>query len=828
MQKGKMFTRTRGVRRSNFAVRTLSMGVLMACASIAKAGEPFVDSSDGSATCPSSAYLVQMGVARVYDVDLILGDYSLLNDDVFTDGSRGKLNAAGYSIHDHYLYAWSYPHQTLARIGNDMKVEPLTLSGAASSSGSPTTNYYIGDASTADGDYAHYVYKPGNGNGSQLGLWRIELSDSAVDAQYSMRQVAPFLTENGSRKDLRIYDIAFHPTDGYAYAVDRYADLWRIDPTDGSVLKLADMQNNVAFNVTGVFGAAYFDETGALYFSRNNDGSIFKVDIGLSSDTGVRTYNPALFAVGPASSNNDGARCAAAAVALPEGDPGRGERNIDFGDAPFQSSFSDNGARHGILRDANGDPTFYLGDQIDGELDSFVYPLSDDAVQSNEDDTDGSFDRVDDEDGIQFATGLTAGSADNVIIANVVNNAGIADAKISAWIDFDKSETFDLDEQVIVNQSVNAGPNFMTVEIPADASGSTWARFRFSSSTMDSPTAGVSDGEVEDMQINITEGTTVSWYPSEKGFTTIAYEDNWPFEGDFDMNDLVAYLRMGTYSLGGNATSVHVNGEIAAVGAAYHNGFAIRIPSVLNSDIESHTLTINNKPVDAGALLAGAADSDEAIFTIAEDVWDYLTQGEEDNDAIIQRIFGGSDPLSTGADVANLAEDKVCEFYRTQEGCGGDIDLKFELKIDFAEGFAKPIQAPFDPFLFATPGHYHGELFYGYAGAADYGAPGRDYEIHLKNQAPTHLFQSAFMTSSFYQDYAGSVDASNPGSDLYYLTDTGLPWAIEITDRWNYPREFQDLLLAYPKFQNFVETNGASSANWFSASERDPLYIFTN
>ena len=818
---------SRQIAQSN-SVRSLACVIALALTSTAQAGLPFVDPDDPSASCPSSAYLVQKGVARLYDVDLILGDYSLLSDDMFDAGTNGKLNAAGYSVHDHYLYAWSYPHKSLSRIGSDLKVEPLPLSGANSSDGVPTTNYYIGDVATADDDFAHYVYKPGNGNGSQLGLWRVELSDSSDQPRYSMQQMAPFLTENGSRKDLRIYDIAFHPTDGYAYAVDKFGDLWRIDVSDGSVLKLADMQENVAFKVSGTFGAAYFDESGALYVSRNNDGSIFKVDIGLSGDTGVRTYDPVLFAVGPASTNNDGARCAAAAIELPSGEPERNQRNIDFGDAPFQSAFADNGARHGILRDANDEPTFFMGNTVDGEMDSFVYPLSDDTVQINEDDLSGEFDRVDDEDGIQFATGLTAGSSNNVIIANVVNDADIADPKISAWIDFDNSETFDLDEQVLVNQPVNAGPNFMTVEIPADAAGTTWARFRFSSSDMNSATAGVSDGEVEDMRVTITEGSTVSWYPSEKEFTTIAYEDNWPFEGDYDMNDLVAYLNIGTYSQNGNATSVHIKGDIAAVGAAYHNGFAIRIPGVLNSDIANHSLVINNQTVDTGALMAGAAATDEAIFTIAEDVWDYLTQGEEANDAIIQRIFGGADPLNVGADVANLAEDKVCEFYRTEDSCGGDIDLSFELQIDFIDSFAKPIQAPFDPYLFATPNKYHGDLFYGYAGSLDYGAPGRDYEIHLKNQAPTHLFQSAFMTSSFYQNFAGSVDASDPASGLFYLTNAGLPWAIEITSRWEYPREYQDLLLAYPQFQNFVESNGTSSADWFTADQRDDLYIFTN
>ena len=115
----------------------------MACGSLAHAASPFVDPDDPSASCPSAAYLVQKGVARLYDVDLVLGDYSLLTDDMFSDGSTGKLNAAGYSLHDHYLYAWSYPHTTLARIGSDLKVEPLPVTNSASSTGAPTTNYYI-------------------------------------------------------------------------------------------------------------------------------------------------------------------------------------------------------------------------------------------------------------------------------------------------------------------------------------------------------------------------------------------------------------------------------------------------------------------------------------------------------------------------------------------------------------------------------------------------------------------------------------------------------------------------------------------------------------
>jgi len=118
----------------------------------------------------------------------------------------------------------------------------------------------------------------------------------------------------------------------------------------------------------------------------------------------------------------------------------------------------------------------------------------------------------------------------------------------------------------------------------------------------------------------------------------------------------------------------------------------------------------------------------------------------------------------------------------------------------------------FDPFLFATPGAWHGELF------AE--PPGRGYEIHLKNQAPTEAFDA--------QLFGMNDDASDPASGHYYQTATGMPWVLEVSRRWDYPREYIDLLLAYPRFSNFVESGGTENTDWFSLEFADPNFIFTN
>jgi len=75
---------------------------------------------------------------------------------------------------------------------------------------------------------------------------------------------------------------------------------------------------------------------------------------------------------------------------------------------------------------------------------------------------------------------------------------------LDAWIDFNKSGTFDTDEQVLKNAPVVDGVNTLRVLSPSNATdGPTWARFRLSASGNLNPTGVAVGGEVEDYQVQI-------------------------------------------------------------------------------------------------------------------------------------------------------------------------------------------------------------------------------------------------------------------------------------------------------------------------------------
>ena len=672
--------------------------------------------ADAFNECPSRAFLTQDAVAKTYGVNLVTGDYGLLQDDM---GTKSKVNATGFNPNDQYLYGWGYEKHKPVRIHSDFTVEYLDVESISGS-----LDFYVGDVSLTSNTY--YVYRRGEADG----LFGIPL-DSGKDDYLKMFRVI-----DGKTLNLNIFDMAFHPSDGYAYAVDRDGMLHKIDAVSGDSKEMG----NVGYS--GVFGAVYFDVDANLYLSSNRDGNVYKVAV----DSG--SYRAELFAIGPSSSINDGARCALAPVV------DESNTDIDYGDAPdsYGTLLKDNGARHGLL----ADPELFLGAGVDGESDGKPMPLSDDES-----------DRNDDEDGVQFATTLQAG--DEAVVMVQPSKAG----RLSAWIDSNQNGVFDSDEQVITDRAVEAGKQPVYIKIPEGSkAGSTWARFRLSSSVGVGPTGGVSDGEVEDYSVNINvKGSAVTYYPSSSGWTTVAFEDNWPFEGDYDMNDLVSHLRTSVFKTDGKVTLVNIAGEISAVGAAYENGFGIRLPGVLRDQIDEDNInySINDRVVKSYSPLE--AGRYEAIFIMTYNTWNYVSAGED------------------------------CVFYRTEEGCGSDIQMRFNLTIPLKEPIESDISGVFDPFLFATPGAWHGAHFAT--------PPGRSYEIHLKNHHATEAFDYKLMNFS-------GQDASDPDKKHFFQTTNGLPWAMEMGSEWKHPKEFRDITHAYPMFPSYVRSEGEENPSWYT------------
>lgn len=678
-------------------------------------------------TCPSKAYLFQSKPVQVYGVNLVTGQTSLLQGDT---GVRSNINGVGFDFESRYIYGYDTTVKQIVRLGKDFQAETVSTTGLPAD-----YTFYVGDVFNKH----YYLYRTGKG------LFKIDLSPLDVDSDSTLT-----VEKITSQATVNLTDFAFHPGNSLLYGVDNNTGyLYEFDTVNGDSSYVGDTGQ------TGTFGAGYFDVNGYYYVSRNQDGAIFRIDLSDQSNINNGLVTAVKFADGPSSNQNDGARCANAPV-IDE------DSTIDFGDAPdsYQTTLASNGPRHQL------DNLTWMGSLApDGEQDGLIAPLSDNTVGLN------------DEDGVGFVTAIEAG------LDSIITVEASTQGYLSSWFDWNQDGDFiDEGEQVFTDILLEKGRNtlFFTADIEA-VEGLTWSRFRFSQQTGLSPAGGSTSGEVEDHQIMvISEGITVRHFPSETGYATLAYEDNWPYTADYDMNDVVMHYRVTEVLKDGEVKKSFIKGRLAAFGADYHNGFAVRLPGLHREQIDTLLTrqTHNDVQLESSGL---EADSNDAIFIVSNEL--------------------------------NKEKGQDCRYFRTLSNCRENESFLFELHISLVDGVEATELAsmPYDPFIFSTPGYYHGENLPLH--------PGRKWEVHLPDQSPTEKFDGESM-------WGLGVDASDDSNDIYFKTANNLPWALMISDEWQWPLERVDLVNAYPSFANYAESGGALEKDWFKPEKanKDKIY----
>jgi LruC domain-containing protein len=626
-------------------------------------------------------------------------------------GTSDKINAVGFNFNDNYIYGWGYEWGTLVQIDDTYQATPLILID------NPGVNFYVGD--TALNENSYYFYK----KGSAYGLYKVSLDEQSSEYLKVNKVI------DGLSLSLTIFDFAFHPTNNYLYTVDRNGLLYQIDVTTGVSTNLGNVGEQ------GTFGAVYFDVDGNLYISRNSDGYVFIINV--ADPNPLATF----FAYGPSASQNDGARCAIAPIVDESV-----AATADYGDAPdsYGTTLFSNGARHAVSNN-------YLGSSVTTEHNANVYP------------------KTDEDDGIVFLTPLLAGS--DSLIQVQATGAGY----LNVWGDWNRDGEFSQDEKLISDKYMANSTEVFLVNTPLTAlNGFTWTRARFSSVASIVASGGVSDGEVEDYRVIVTNSGNSQIQDTPY---YIAFEDSWPEQGDYDLNDVVilqesSILLTDTFKV----KQIEIHGELTALGADYHNGFAIQLDNILPSNVNANLVRFE---------INGVLQEVSAI----EDDTQYL-------------VINITDDLRS-----HIQLTQSCKYYRTERNCSNSSLMTFSVTVPFNNPIALDDfpQAPYNPFIFAQNGTYHGELFF---------HPGRALEIHLKNKIPT---------SKADQSMFGTADDNTQTSVNYlYQTNNGLPWALAINpgsqEAWKHPIERIDILHAYPNFQEFVESNGNKATSWFSQS----------
>jgi LruC domain-containing protein len=289
---------------------------------------------------------------------------------------------------------------------------------------------------------------------------------------------------------------------------------------------------------------------------------------------------------------------------------------------------------------------------------------------------------------------------------------------------------------------------------------------------------GDTDGDgVQDDQDAFPNDPTkayISYYPSQTGFASIAFEDNWPKKGDFDLNDLVVNYR---YTFVNNAQNqvVEMKGEFTptASGASFHNGFGIQLPvnasavsSVTGQRTMSNYITFAGNGVEAGQTKAVIIPFDNHEVLIKNPAGDYFIN-------------------------TLMSKDKVTGSTST-------------VNVTFASPVAQSnLQvASFNPFLISDLR--------------------RGYEIHLPGFAPTDKANKSLFTTD--------DDASVPASGKYYISKENWPWAINFTSAYKYPVELQPISQTYLHFSEWALSGGTTFTDWYSntlTGYRDNSKVYT-
>lgn len=267
----------------------------------------------------------------------------------------------------------------------------------------------------------------------------------------------------------------------------------------------------------------------------------------------------------------------------------------------------------------------------------------------------------------------------------------------------------------------------------------------------DSDNDGVADGD--DEFPNDANRAYTSSFPTS-GYQTLAFEDLWPAQGDYDFNDLVISTDIQyTADANNNKVDATVTISLDAMGAGNSNGLALRL----------------------------LGDSKQVI-----------------SNNIIASVSGDAslDPNNTnGIIVFNDAKAAQSDYY-TNNGVGPDKTPDvFTFTITFNSNAGSQNLVP-DIYIYSTND--------------------RGREIHLDGFTGSSAANTAYYNTKM--DYQGT-----------YNTATGLPWAIEVitaNKSFNHPKEKVNILVAYPQFQTWAESNGLSAQNWLQNPTLSEIFQF--
>ena len=250
-----------------------------------------------------------------------------------------------------------------------------------------------------------------------------------------------------------------------------------------------------------------------------------------------------------------------------------------------------------------------------------------------------------------------------------------------------------------------------------------------------------------------------NFFPST-GSGSLAFEDLWPNQGDYDFNDLVVNYVFNTITNAQNKV-VECRGTftLRAAGASFPSGFGFQLG---NNNIPSSSITVSGYYIlDSYITLSGnglEAGQNKPTIIVTDNDFKAFNSPE----GMINTI--------PGLTYINPVTIQITMLFNTNSYSLNDLDI-----------------GNFNPFIILNKD--------------------RGKEVHLPNKAPTALANPAY--------FGNGDDSSDPAQGRYYKTSNNLPWAINIYESFDYPKESADILSAYLNLAQWATSNGVSYPDWY-------------
>ncbi|MCH8568749.1 MAG: LruC domain-containing protein [Balneolales bacterium] len=273
-----------------------------------------------------------------------------------------------------------------------------------------------------------------------------------------------------------------------------------------------------------------------------------------------------------------------------------------------------------------------------------------------------------------------------------------------------------------------------------------------------------------------------NFYPAEGQFGTLAFEDNWPGFGDYDMNDLVLGYNINEVTNANNQLiRLEYTAKIRATGGVLNSGFGLLV-NAPNSAIESvagNVINRNFKPFNGNGTEQGTGHDGTGSIII---LWDDLH--------------------SLMPSFSNV---------RPQDPYRQPVELQVVVTFNTPQPRNILGAVPYNPFIFV----------HGTRNGQPWG--GRGHEIHLPFQQPTsNVNFDLFKTSSDHSIRTFREDGPKPGMFMYfeiegfwYTSREHLNWVLDIPVEWVYPRSTISVFDAYKNYKDWAISGGNAYPDWY-------------